>query len=91
MREHRITLPELVLIAGTRGMIGLGVGLLISDRLRIDQRRAAGFALLVTGLLSTIPLGLMLFRGHGAPEQSDESRRVAEQESRQSAVAMMAD
>src|SRR5262245_44602905 len=63
MREHRITLPELALIAGTRGMMGLGAGLLMSRRLRRAQRRAVGFALLLAGALSTIPLGILFFRG----------------------------
>jgi hypothetical protein len=62
MREHRVTLPELALIAGTRGMIGFGAGLLASAHLHRDRRKAVGLALLVTGVLSTIPLAFMLFR-----------------------------
>lgn len=62
MRERRITLPELGLFAGTRALIGLGAGLLLAGKLRVDQRRAAGIALVATGVLSTIPLGVMLFR-----------------------------
>jgi hypothetical protein len=62
MRERRITLPELGLFAGTRALIGLGAGLLLADKLRVDQRRAAGIAMVATGVLSTVPLGIMLFR-----------------------------
>lgn len=62
MRERRLTLPELGLFAGTRALIGLGAGLLLAGKLRVDQRRAAGIALVATGVLSTIPLGVMLFR-----------------------------
>ncbi len=94
MREHRITLPELALIAGTRGMIGFGVGLLISDRLRSDQRRAVGLTLLVTGALSTIPLGLMLFRGRRRDpvrEGTESKGSVAERGHTENPVAMMAD
>ena len=40
MRETRITLPELVLVAGTRATLGAGLGLLLADRLSEDQRRA---------------------------------------------------
>ena len=40
MRETRISLPELGLIAGTRGMLGAGLGLLLADRLPADQRNA---------------------------------------------------
>ena len=32
MKETRLTLPELTLIAVTRGMLGAGIGLLLADR-----------------------------------------------------------
>lgn len=63
MREHSVTLPELALIAGTRGMLGLGLGLLISERLGSNQRRSVGWTLVIAGALSTIPLAVQLFRG----------------------------
>src|SRR5437660_11143048 len=56
MRETRITLPELVLVAGTRGALGAGLGLLLADRLSEDQRRAVGWTLFLFGALTTIPL-----------------------------------
>lgn len=58
MREHRVTLPELGLLAGTRALLGAGVGLLLADRLNDDQRKAAGWVLFVVGALSTIPLAI---------------------------------
>lgn len=62
MREHRVTLPEIALIAGTRGLIGFGAGLLISGRMNAERRRTIGLTLLVAGALSTIPLAWRLFR-----------------------------
>jgi hypothetical protein len=56
MQERTVTLPELALVAGTRVVLGAGIGLLLAGRLNNDQRRAAGSALLVVGALSTIPL-----------------------------------
>ena len=56
MIERKLTIAELILIAGTRVALGAGVGLLLSNRLSRDQRRAAGLALAVVGGLSTIPL-----------------------------------
>src|SRR5436305_470870 len=41
MRETRISLPELALIAGTRGALGAGLGLLLANRLPDEERRAA--------------------------------------------------
>jgi hypothetical protein len=73
MRERRVTLPEIVLIAATRGMIGFGAGLLVSPRLGADRRVAVGWTLLAVGALSTIPLALQLFREREprVPEVSD--------------------
>jgi hypothetical protein len=65
MRKHLVTLPEVVMIAATRGMIGFGAGLLLSERFGRDRRRPVGWTLLTVGLVSTIPLALQLLRGRG--------------------------
>jgi hypothetical protein len=92
MREHRVTLPELALLAGTRGLIGFGVGLLISDRLGPEYRRAAGLTSLVVGALSTIPLWVMLFgERRSEPRTLDERRRDVDAGRRSEPAAMMAD
>jgi hypothetical protein len=62
-RETTISLPELGLIAGTRGMIGAGLGLLLADRLNPDQRKAVGWTLFTIGAISSIPLGFEVFGG----------------------------
>ncbi len=56
MRERSLTIPELILIAGTRVALGVGIGLLVSERLSADGRRGAGAALIAVGALTTIPL-----------------------------------
>jgi len=56
MKESRLTLPEISLIAGTRAVLGGGIALLFADRLSERQRRAAGWALFLAGVVSTIPL-----------------------------------
>ena len=61
MREHRVTVPELALIAGTRGMLGVGIGLLLAERLRSHRRQTVGWTLLVIGAISTIPIALRFF------------------------------
>jgi len=63
MRETRITLPELALIAGTRAALGAGLGLLLADRLAKVQRKAVGWTLLMIGALSTIPLAFEVLGG----------------------------
>jgi len=62
MTAKRITLalPEIGLIAMTRGALGVGIGLLLSNGLAKDERRSAGLALLAVGVLTTIPILLRL-------------------------------
>jgi hypothetical protein len=64
MRETHVTLPELGLIAGTRAALGAGIGLLLSDFLHEDQRKAVGWTLVLIGALTTVPLA---FEGFGRP------------------------
>jgi hypothetical protein len=61
MKSTEITLPELALIAGTRGMLGAGAALLISSKLNDDQRKAVGWTLFIIGLISTVPLAINVF------------------------------
>jgi hypothetical protein len=61
MKSTEITLPELALIAGTRGMLGAGAALLISSKLNNDQRKAVGWTLFLVGLISTVPLAINFF------------------------------
>ena len=56
-----VHLPELALLAGTRGALGAGVGLLLSDKLSEEQRKNIGWTLVAVGVLTTIPLAAMLF------------------------------
>jgi hypothetical protein len=56
MWEKGFTIPEIILIAGTRVALGAGLGLLIAGKLSRDTRKGAGLALLAVGALSSIPL-----------------------------------
>ena len=56
MKERGLTIPEIALIGGTRVALGVGIGMLISDRLNKDQRKGAGWALFGVGVLSTVPI-----------------------------------
>jgi hypothetical protein len=63
----KVTVPELALIAGTRGMLGAGIGLLAAGRLSDDQRRIVGRVLLAIGAITTSPLAFQVFhRPHPA-------------------------
>jgi hypothetical protein len=56
MKERLLTVPEIMLIAGTRVALGIGIGLLIAHKLSRDTRKGAGCALLAVGVLSTVPI-----------------------------------
>lgn len=56
MKTTTLTIPELALVAATRGMLGAGLALLISKRLSDSQRETAGIVLSAIGALTTIPL-----------------------------------
>jgi hypothetical protein len=58
VKEHPLTIPEIMLIGGTRVALGVGLGLLLSDRLSREQRRAVGLTLFLVGAVTTIPLAL---------------------------------
>ena len=69
MRERSLTIPEIALIGGTRVALGVGIGLLLADRLNDDQRHGAGWALLAIGALTTIPIVLNILN---KPEALDK-------------------
>jgi hypothetical protein len=56
MQQRTLTIPELMLIAGTRVALGAGLGLLLADKLDRNSRKGAGWALFAVGALTTIPI-----------------------------------
>jgi hypothetical protein len=59
-KQKKVTVPQLILIAGTRVALGAGLGLLLSEKLNKDERKGAGWALVVLGAATTVPLALGL-------------------------------
>jgi hypothetical protein len=68
MIEHKFTLAEIMLLAGTRVALGVGIGLLLSTKLDDDQRKAAGWALVFVGAITTIPLAMDVIGKRNADE-----------------------
>lgn len=58
MKKSALTLPEIMLIAGTRVVGGVGIGLLLADIIREDKRKKIGWSLFLIGAISTIPLAI---------------------------------
>ena len=61
MSERRLNLSDIFLLAATRGMLGVGIGLLVAGKLSGDQRRAVGRTLVLVGAVTTIPLAMRVF------------------------------
>lgn len=61
MRQINLTIPEVAFIAGTRGALGAGIGLLLSQRMRESRRRAVAWTLITIGAVTTIPAAKRLF------------------------------
>jgi len=62
MKQATLPLPEIGLIAATRGIAGAGAALLLADRMTDKRRKAIGWPLFLVGALSTIPLMLDIRR-----------------------------
>jgi hypothetical protein len=56
-----MTVPELALIAVTRGAIGFGAGLLLAEKFKRKRRKVLGWALFLSGLASTVPIAMHVF------------------------------
>jgi hypothetical protein len=71
MKTYAVTVPEIAIVAATRGVAGVGIGLLVADFLRPDTLRTLGWTLLTIGALSTIPIAMALF---GKREINEETK-----------------
>jgi len=79
MKELVLDLPTFAFVVSTRAALGVGIGLLIADRIPADRRRAIGGALLAMGAATTIPAAMSVARsirrrarrGPGRIEQDD--------------------
>jgi len=77
MSTRALTVPEIAFIAGTRGMLGAGIGLLLSARLTSAQRQAVGWTLVVAGAVTTIPAAFAVF-GRSMQDQRRVVHAIAE-------------
>jgi hypothetical protein len=77
MKEKKLTVPEIGLIAMTRVILGVGIGLLVSRKLNQEQRKGIGWTLLAVGALSTIPIAANVFCERTVGTQVEERAEVA--------------
>ena len=60
-RSLQLSVPMLVSVAATRGLLGVGVGLLLAPRIDRKRRRTVGLALVGLGIASTLPIAATVF------------------------------
>ena len=61
--KTEVSIPDLGLLAMTRGLLGAGLGLLVAGRLSEQQRRPLGWALFAIGVITTVPLAIAVLGG----------------------------
>ena len=69
MMKTRLSLLELGLVVGTRAVLAAGVGLLLADRWRRQQRHRIGWTLVAVGALTTLPLARRVLAGIDEPSR----------------------
>jgi len=62
MKNVLLNLPTLGFIVGTRAALGVGIGLLLSERLPAERRRAVGATLIAIGAATTVPAAIAVIR-----------------------------
>ena len=73
---YQVSKPQLFGVAVTRVALGVGLGLLLSERIPAGRRKRIGVGLLTAGIASTIPIAFNIFSGH-EPQLSREIRDLA--------------
>ena len=71
MNTFEVSFPELAFVAATRGMAGVGIGLLVGDHLNTEKRKAVGWTLLAIGVLTTLPIAFTVFSRRQQPMSAD--------------------
>jgi len=61
MKTVNLPLPWFGFVVGTRAALGVGLGLLLSQRMTEDKRRRLGWTLVSIGAATTIPAVLRIF------------------------------
>jgi hypothetical protein len=64
MKNMMLDAPTLGFVVMTRALLGVGIGLLLSQRFSEEQRRTIGLTLVAVGAATTIPAAIAVFGAH---------------------------
>jgi hypothetical protein len=76
MKNVVLNLPTLAFVVSTRAALGIGIGLLASERLPVAQRRRVGAMLIALGAATTLPAALAVVRGVGRSKRTARNAAV---------------
>jgi len=76
MKDVLLDLPAFGFIVVTRAVLGVGVGLLMSDRLPAGRRRAIGATLIAVGAATTVPAVMSVIRGVRRSQERERSSSI---------------
>jgi hypothetical protein len=76
MKNVLLDLPTFGFIVSTRAALGVGIGLLVSERLPTDRRRAIGRTLIAIGAATTVPAAMSIIRSLRRPKRREMSSPV---------------
>ena len=80
MKNVLLNLPTLGFIVSTRAALGIGIGLLLSERLPVQRRRAIGATLIAVGAVTTVPALRSVIRSVRRSNQREMSSSVERDE-----------
>ena len=69
MKRLNLPAPAFFFIVATRALLGVGIGLLVADKLNRRKRKTVGASLVGLGALTTIPALLTVFSGSSRSER----------------------
>ena len=73
MKDVLLNLPALGFIVATRAVLGVGIGLLMSERLPAGRRRTIGATLIAVGAATTVPAAMSVIRGMRRSQERESS------------------
>ena len=76
MKTILLDLPTFGFIVGTRVALGVGIGLLVSERLSLDRRKAIGRTLIAIGAATTVPAAISIIRSLGRSRRKEMSSHL---------------
>jgi hypothetical protein len=75
-----LNLPTFGFIVGTRAALGVGIGLLVAERLSAQRRRAIGATLVAVGAATTVPAVFSVVRGLRRSKHREMSSSIGRDE-----------